>query len=250
MFVMHPPAVRQEALALVARGLNDCEVARRTGRAASDCSRLAQAAVQAEARRRHPLSALLAARPPGLFSHSDYAELLGLYLGDGHIVRVGRTYRLRLFLDTCYPGIIEEARQLLCRCFARNAVGLSRSRKGSTSILSVYSRHLPCLFPQHGSGKKHERPIVLEGWQRECLEAAPMNFIRGCIRSDGCYFVNRTGPYSYPSYTFENHSADIRRLFEEARDLAGIRYRRSRTSLRIYRRESVAVLLRAVGPKA
>ena len=28
-------------------------------------------------------------------------------------------------------------------------------------------KHWPCLFPQHGPGRKHERPIVLEDWQRD-----------------------------------------------------------------------------------
>ena len=71
---------------------------------------------------------------------------------------------------------------------------------GATVVLWVYSRHLSCLFPQHGPGKKHERRIVLEAWQQEIVEAAPWAFLRGCIRSDGCVFVNRTGRYEYLSY--------------------------------------------------
>src|SRR3954471_24918878 len=35
-----------------------------------------------------------------------YAYLLGLYLGDGHITRMQRTYRLRICLDSAYPGIV------------------------------------------------------------------------------------------------------------------------------------------------
>ena len=195
MFAMHPQAVREEALMLLASGLNDCEVARRTG--------VPRATVRDWRRPRYvpkPSTRIICPRcwEPARrvwFSDSDYAELLGLYLGDGYIVRMRRTFRLRLFLDTAYPRIIEEARLLLDRCFAGNDVGLSRS-KVSTTVLSVYSRHLPCLFPQHGPGKKHQRPIVLEDWQRVCVDTAPMNFIRGCIRSDGCYYVNRTGPYA------------------------------------------------------
>jgi hypothetical protein len=248
---MHSGAVRAEALALVAQGLNYCAVARRTGiprstirgwwglddvrrTAVASCPRCWESA------------------KPMWFSDSDYAELLGLYLGDGHVTGAGRTYRLRLFLDTAYPGIIDDAGSLLARCFAGNRVGLSRSTKGSTTIVSVYSRHLPCLFPQHGPGKKHERPIVLEDWQRRCVEQAPMNFIRGCIESDGCYFVNRTGHYSYPSYQFANRSDDIAHLFAEACERVGIQYRRYRyrlNDIRINRRDSVAPLLRAIGPK-
>ena len=187
------------------------------------------------------------------FSSTDYVELLGLYLGDGHIVRTARSYRLRVFMDSVYPGINEDVRALLDRCFARNDVGLARSSKGTTTILSVYSSHLPCLFPQHGPGKKHTRPIVLEDWQRSLVWDAPMHFIRGCILSDGCYFVNRTGRYRYPSYEFANSSEDIADLFTAACDRIGVEYRRYRarlTRIRIYKRDSVAVLLRAVGQKA
>jgi hypothetical protein len=118
-----------------------------------------------------------------------------------------------------------------------------------TTIVGAYSVHLPCLFPPHGRGLKHERRIRLEAWQWSTIETAPLNFLRGCIRSDGCYFVSRTGRYSYPSYCFTNISADIRGLFPAACDLAGIRYTFAKNSVRIYRRPSLAVLERAVGAK-
>ncbi|MFI9836970.1 helix-turn-helix domain-containing protein [Nonomuraea sp. NPDC051941] len=49
----------------------------------------------------------------------------------------------------------------------------------------------PHLFPQHGPGKKHERPIVLEPWQREIVSAHPGRFVRGLIHSDGWRGTNR-----------------------------------------------------------
>jgi hypothetical protein len=79
-----------------------------------------------------------------VFTKEDYAELLGLYLGNGHIVRTGRSDRLRLFLDTRYEGITADAQALLERCFPGHKVGRFRSRKGTTTILSVYSTHLAC----------------------------------------------------------------------------------------------------------
>lgn len=62
-----------------------------------------------------------------MFSDGDYAELLGLYLGDGHIVRTGRSDRLRLFLDTRYTGINTETRALLARCFPDHSIGMFRT---------------------------------------------------------------------------------------------------------------------------
>jgi hypothetical protein len=187
---------------------------------------------------------------PVVFSEADYSELLALYLGDGHIVRTGRSDRLRIFLDSRYAEIIAEARALLRRCFPSHSVGTSRSAKGTTTILSLYWTHLACLFPQHGPGKKHDRAIVLERWQSEILEREPWTFLRGCIRSDGCAFVNRTGRYAYLSYEFSNRSAQIRELFMDACDLVGVEYRAYSRYVRIYRRPSVALMQQHVGVKA
>jgi hypothetical protein len=116
-----------------------------------------------------------------------------------------------------------------------------------------------CLFPQHGRGKKHERPILLESWQRRILHSAPWSFLRGCIRTDGCAFINRTDihrpkPYEYLSYEFSNMSKDIVDLFVEACDRGGVFTRvtsnsSGRWSVRINRRESVAMMLEHIGMK-
>jgi hypothetical protein len=246
---VHPYALREEALALIQGGENDCEVARRLGlprttirdwrwagdlpRRGGTCPRCWRSSLK-----------------PILFSPADYAELLGLYLGDGHIVRTGRTDRLRIFLDTRYVEIIAEARALLHRCFPAHSVGLFRTAKGTTTILSLYGTHLACLFPQHGAGMKHKRDIVLENWQSRIVEREPWPFLRGCFRSDGCSFMNRTGRYEYLSYEFSNRSAQIRELFMDACDLVGVEYRPYRRYVRIYRRPSVALMHEHVGVKA
>jgi Homeodomain-like domain-containing protein len=251
MFV-HPVEARSCALALLAEGLNDCEVARRTG--------IPRSTIRDWRRPRYiPKTVTHGLRCPRCwqpayrrieFAEADYAELLGLYLGDGHIVRAGRTMRLRIFLDSRYPLIVRDVRDLLARSFPENGVGLTRLDGGSTSVVSLYSCHLPCLFPQHGPGKKHERRVRLEAWQERIVAAEPWPFLRGCIRSDGCVFVNRTGPYSYLSYEFANHSADIRELFTWACDLVDVRYRVNGTRVRIYQRASVNRLVRNVGRKS
>lgn len=249
MFV-HAYEVKNAALELLAAGDNDCEVARRLGiprTTVRDWRR------PPYARKPGTDSCPRCWRPslrPIVFSAADYSELLALYLGDGHIVRTGRSDRLRIFLDTRYTEIISDACALLRRCFPAHSVGVQRSRKGTTTILSLYCTHLACLFPQHAPGKKHERTIVLEDWQSNILDHEPWPFLRGCIRSDGCVFVNRTGPYAYVSYDFSNRSAQIRELFMDACDLVGVEYRGYPRYVRIYRRASVALMLEHVGVKA
>jgi hypothetical protein len=194
------------------------------------------------------------------FSVEDYALLLGLYLGDGCISRMGRTYRLRIHLDTKYPGIVEETEALLRRCFPHARVSTLVKDRGSCAVVGVYSNHLPCLFPQHGPGKKHERPIVLEDWQETIVAAAPWALLRGLIWSDGCCFVNRTGRYEYLSYEFANLSTEIVALFARACDMVGVAHRHypprivrgslRRGEVRINRREAVAAVFARVGRKS
>jgi hypothetical protein len=247
---MHPTAIRHEALALIATGLNDCEVARRLGLPRSTVRDWRRPSYVPKNDAGTCPRCWRASRRRIVFTDEDYAELLGLYLGDGHIVRTGRSDRFRLFLDTRYSQIISDARSLLRRCFPEGGVGISRSAKGTTTIISLYCTHLACLFPQHGAGRKHNRRIVLEEWQRAIVERKPWPFLRGLIRSDGCVFVNRTGPYEYVSYDFTNHSADILELFADACELVGVEYRAYRKRVRIYRRASVALMLEHVGIKA
>jgi hypothetical protein len=177
------------------------------------------------------------------FTADDYAELLGLYLGDGHIAQGPRTQRLRISLDAAHPNVVRETESLLGRCFTSNRVGRVTACGGTNVIVYVYNRHLACLFPQAGAGKKHERPIVLESWQQAIVAHAPWSLLRGLIRSDGCVFLNRTGAHEYLSYEFANWSADILDLFVDTSHRVGLSPRRYARHARLYRRADVARLL-------
>ncbi|MGH2969397.1 MAG: hypothetical protein ACRDK0_10075 [Solirubrobacteraceae bacterium] len=163
---------------------------------------------------------------------------------------MARTQRLRFALDAAYPGIVADTEALLAAVFPDNSAGRVLAHEGRMVVLWVYSQHLRCLFPQHGMGKKHERPILLEPWQHELVTAAPWDFLRGCIRSDGCVFINRTGPYEYLSYDFANLSRDILDLFVGTCARLGLRPRRYAKRVRLYRREDVARLVENVGIKS
>lgn len=265
---MHPPHVRAKALALVDRGLNDCEISRRVGvprRTILDW-RWPTYVPREPAVPKETCPRCWRVAKPMRFTREDYAELLGLYLGDGSISVGPRTERLRLYLDARYPRMNHEIRRLLRRCFPKNRVASVKPGKSSWSgrddtlvVLPVYSTHLLCLFPQHDVGRKHEREIKLELWQVRIVQAAPWPLIRGLVRTDGCSFINRTNihrpkPYEYLSYDFSNMSKDIVDLFVEACDRVGVFTRTTggggrRWSVRINRRGSVAKMLEHVGVK-
>ena len=121
------------------------------------------------------------------------------------------------------------------------------------------TRSGPYAFPQHGKGKKHERPIELTDWQLKITHEYPRELIRGLIHSDGCRTINRfcvdlpvggRRQYEYVRYFFSNLSADIRGIFVAHCELLGIRCTQSNhRNISVSHRDSVALLESFVGPK-
>lgn len=244
---MHPAAVRHEVLALVAEGVNDCDIARRTGIPRTTVRDIRRP--RYVPRERETCPRCWRSSRPIRFTPGEYAELLGLYLGDGYISDGARTQRLRIALDARHPQIVADAERLLAGCFGANSIGRVCAHEGRMLVVYVYSRHLACLFPQHGPGMKHQRRIALEPWQRQLVDAAPWAFLRGCIHSDGCFFINRTGRYRYLSVDFRNESSDILDLVESVCVQIGLRPARNSQSVRIYDRASVREFACFVGSK-
>jgi hypothetical protein len=181
----------------------------------------------------------------------EYAYLLGLYLGDGCISAMPRTWRLRIVLDQRYPDVIEEAARAVAAVSGGRA---GRTRRTGCVELGGYWRHWPLVFPQHGSGRKHERQIALLDWQASITRRHPRALIRGLMHSDGCRYlavVTRRGkPYRYVRYSFSNRSDDIKRILCEHLDLLGIRWSRPNAwQIAIARQDEVAKLDAFVGPK-
>ena len=188
-----------------------------------------------------------------------YAYLLGMYLGDGYIAtEPNGVHRLRISICDDHPGIMSECAEAVATVMPRRRVGLVR-RPGCHDV-SCFSNHWPCLFPQHGVGKKHNRPIMLRRWQeRIAFDRYPELLLRGLIHSDACRCTNRVlrptkaglKRYEYPRYFFKNESGHIRGIFIEACDRVGIRWRWDGPSqISIGRRQSVAFVDSFVGPKS
>ncbi|MEU6598703.1 helix-turn-helix domain-containing protein [Streptomyces flaveolus] len=256
---MYDISTRKRALALVAQGRSLSSVSRETG-----ISRYAirswQTCIEPVERVSKPCPRCQEIPGPPE-DPAAYAYLLGLYLGDGCINAHRRgVYIMRVVLDNAWPGIIDACEAALRAVRPDNSV--FRVQKQGCAAVTSTSKHWPCLFPQHGPGKKHERPIVLEPWQQAIVDAHPWDFIRGLIHSDGCRITNWTTRmvggerkrYEYPRYFFTNKSDDIRGLYTDTLDKLGVEWTHCTRdgnpyNISVAKKASVALMDTHVGPK-
>lgn len=255
---IRPQATVDSALAASDAGVPDAENARRHGVAVKTIRRWRRlyqrrGIGRGQAHLTTPCPRCDEVPPDG----AAYAELLGWYLGDGHLVLSRRgVYVLSIFNDAAYPVV--NARLLeTVRAVKPGCRPYTRARPGSVET-KVGWKHWPCLFPQHGPGRKHERPIRLEDWQWDVVREHPWDFLRGLFHSDGCRVNNwatrvvagERKRYDYPRWQFTNESADIIGLCAEALDLVGVPWRRShRRTLSVSRRDGVRLLDEHLGLK-
>ncbi|MFC4908024.1 helix-turn-helix domain-containing protein [Actinomadura gamaensis] len=258
---MYDTRTRERALALLDQGLTVSEASRRSGASRSAfrewhfrrCAGIAPAAPKAECPR-------CSIPPTEREDPTAYTYLLGLYLGDGCISRVGdrkkRVWSLRIICADAWPGLIAECTAAMRAVRPANKVRIV-PKQGCVEI-NCYSKHWACLFPQLGEGKKHSRRIELADWQQRLVHDHAPAFIRGLLHSDGTRFLNhvrRPSPsgdrwYEYPRYNFTNVSDDIRDLFTRALDHLGIAWRQmNKVTISVARAEAVARLDEFVGPK-
>jgi hypothetical protein len=166
-------------------------------------------------------------------------------------------YALHIYNDAKYVDLNARIQELMkrvkpnCRPHTRRTPGCINTTVGW--------KHWPCLFPQHGPGRKHERKLTLEAWQRELVEAHPADFLRGLFHSDGCRSKNwatrmvngQKKRYDYPRWQFTNNSDDIRAWCTDALDLLDIPWRQPYwKTIAVSRRDGVARLDELIGPKS
>ena len=247
MFV-HATTTVAKAFELFAAGHSDSEVARRIGIARTTVGQWRRRGPPRGSSRRRPCPIC---EPGSCAAPADrYAYLLGLYLGDGYISRLPRTFALRFFLDAAYPGIVVDCRNALEVLRPRQTAWAKLSRSSRCYVVGMCSNHWPCLFPQHGPGRKHERPIELVPWQKPVVACHRRAFVRGLIHSDGCRIVARDRGLRSVRYHFSNRSEDIKRLYCESLEALGVSWTRPcDQQIAVYRKASVAILEEFVGPK-
>jgi hypothetical protein len=187
------------------------------------------------------------AREPEFRFH--YAYMLGVYLGDGYIVKDPRTYKLRVVMDMKYPNILNRVIESIKVLAPNNSV--HTVQKIGCIEIACYSNYWVEMFPQHGEGVKHKRAIILEDWQQAIVDEYRMEFVRGLYHSDGSRTVPvYKGKTQSPRYYFTNYSEDIQRLFCDAIEKFGLHWARWGKNVCINRKADAAFLDEHIGPKS
>jgi hypothetical protein len=253
---MYPQATVDAALTLSEQGLYDREVSQITGVPLSTVRKWRtgrRRAFGADGRHKRACP-----RCDGVsLNEQAYSYLIGLYLGDGHITRHRKgVFALSIFCCDAWPGLLAAAKRAMQEVLPASKV-FTVQRIGMTEVKS-YSKHWPCLFPQHGPGLKHTRKIELAEWQQVIVDRYPGDFARGLFHSDGYRGMNRVRRvladgdhwYEYPRYLFSNKSTDILGLCGAALDRLEVEWRFARPDvISVAKKRAVARLDAFVGPK-
>lgn len=184
-----------------------------------------------------------------------YSYLLGLYLGDGHIVKTkalkngNAVYKFRIFQDAKYRNLIQLCVDKMKAVFETQ---VNICKMPGCKEICCHKNNIPEIFPQHGPGKKHLRKIVLADWQKDIVKLYPKEFIKGLIHSDGCRFILKQDDYEYVKYDFSNLSQDILGYYDWACSLINVNTRRhsgGRASV-LRTKKDVDIFESFIGPKS
>ena len=259
MVHVRPDTTVASALQASDEGVRDAENARRHGVAVKTIRRWRRLYQrQGLARGQRHVQALCPRCDDAPVDGRSYAELLGWYLGDGHLTEARRgVFSLQIYNDLKYPRLNEHVGDLM-RAVKPGSRPHTRVVPGCL-VTTVGWKHWPCLFPQHGPGRKHERTLGMTAWQWELVERWPADFLRGLFHSDGCRVHNwarrpvagQPKRYDYPRWQFTNVSAEIRGWCCDALDLVGVPWRQSNAkTISVSTRAGVARLDELLGLKA
>lgn len=150
----------------------------------------------------------------------EYAYIFGVYLGDGYIIRNKRTYKLMFSILENHTEVQKKISSQLKILFPFNKINILKRKNSKCCDIIVYSNNIPLLFPQYGSGHKHERKIETTELQRFNIITYPKEFLSGLLDSDGTSYIQSNLRF----YMFKNKSVNIVKIFCDTCDLLDIKY--------------------------
>lgn len=169
------------------------------------------------------------------------AELLGIFMGDGHVGLYQATITTNSVTDLHHAQF---ASSLISRLFKISAP--VRKRKGMNACEVVISSKEACRFlVSQGMpcGSKIRDGVVIPRWIRK-NESYKKAFLRGLFDTDGCFYVDihriKGKVYKNAGMAFSNRSLPLLKFFKKTLEVLGF-HPTQRTPYEVFLRRSADI---------
>lgn len=174
---------------------------------------------------------------------STFAELIGIYMGDGNLGHYPRCQYLRIYFNPRQKQYIEAVTNLLVKQFGKNPYEKYR-RDARVTFLEISLKDMSGYmgFP---TGSKIRNKIRIPSWIR-----ISNNYTKACLRglfdTDGCIYITG-GKYRIINYTSHNYSM-LEDIYNALKDLGFHPYNRQ-SSVELGRIAEVERFFRLIKPR-
>lgn len=178
---------------------------------------------------------------PDLIKNGDLAELIGVVLGDGHIMKYPRTEELSIFANSNNPGFIERYSRLVERIFVHTPA-ITRHGNDNCTRIRIYEKFIQSRigipYSPRGSLK-----IVIPKWILKNREFI-VRYLRGLYEAEGSHCVHL--PTSTYKVFFTNRNISmLDNVFKLVKGL-GFTPHRSKYDIQISKKEEVFEFMKLI----
>lgn len=132
---------------------------------------------------------------------SRFAELIGIYMGDGNLGKYPRCKYLRIYFNPKQRQYIDDVKAMLLKQFGKNPYERYRKDAGVTYLeVTLKDMDKYMGFPV---GSKIRNKITIPDWIWK-KEIYLKSCLRGLFDTDGCIYITG-GKYKIVNYTSHNY---------------------------------------------
>lgn len=139
-----------------------------------------------------------------LIKNGDFAELLGLVLGDGSIHKYDRTEGLRIVLPTSRPELIKRCEKLVEKVFNKKPTTIKRKNYNCVDV-RLYQQNISKRMKIE-SGARAELDIKVPTWVSK-KRIFVIRFLRGLYEAEGSLCVHK--PTCTHKFLFANRNQSM-----------------------------------------
>jgi hypothetical protein len=125
---------------------------------------------------------------------TDYPELIGVTLGDGHICIYQRTEELRIVSNANNIGFINRYAKIIESVFQKK-VYIVKSKQSKATKIGIYEKHISRRLGI-ASGARGKLKIEVPDWILKNKDFI-VRYLRGLYEAEGCFCIHE------PTYTYK-----------------------------------------------